>query len=192
MANTPPIAPSNLPMILPDREQTQERAVAKVPLTDFVDEVRQDLRVLIAEFPAGIYISHLVEWYGESASRCTRVCQILNEEKTVVIQQSASKAYYIIPAWQAIATVQYPELTLLQRQCVLLVQKLLDSDNAGQLRTNISQLARLLAASYGGVRACIIRLEKLGYLEVRTPSLRGRQDQMLLALGPKADQKKAT
>lgn len=153
----------------------------RISLEDYQREILSDLPQLIEQHPDGIYIADLVEWYGESVNRTIKACQNLSRENRLQLLQAASKAYYVLPnAYQPKEALL--ELTPLQRQLVMYVARLASRSTINQVKTNYSQLARVLNSSYGGLRACVNRLVALGYLEMHHPSERGKQDQMLLSV----------
>lgn len=151
----------------------------RISAQEYAQEIADDLDKLLAEYPAGIYISHLQDYYGESIARTHKACRILEERKAVSLNRSASGAYYILPIGYN-SGVDLPELTQLQRKLTLYLLNLCQKHNTQRVKTNYSQLSREMQCSYGGLRACIKRLADLTYLKVETPSLRGKQDKMII------------
>lgn len=156
----------------------------RISVADYAQEIASDLLDLLKDYPAGIYISHLQEYYGESVSRTHRACHILRDNGVVRIDRAASGAYYIVPSGTPLPVV-LPELTALQRKLAVYLTSLCRRHSTERVRTNYSQLTREMTCSYGGLRACLRRLTDLQYLSIESPSLRGKQDEMILALGKK-------
>lgn len=156
----------------------------RIAVADYAREIADDLTTLLQDYPAGIYISHLQEYYGESVSRTHRACHILRDAGVVRLDRAASGAYYIVPSGSPLPTV-LPELTELQRKLAVYLTSLCRKYATVRVRTNYSQLTREMSCSYGGLRACLKRLTDLKYLSIESPSLRGKQDEMILALGQK-------
>lgn len=161
-----------------------EKQIARLTVDEYAQEIADDLEVLISDHPSGIYISHLQEYYGESISRTNKACQILVQRQVVTLHQAASKAHYIVPTGVELA-VPLPELTALQRKLALYLVDICIKHATTRVRTNYSQLSREMHCSYGGLRACLRRLTDLQYLFIESPSLRGKQDEMILSLGQK-------
>lgn len=160
---------------------------SRVSIETFAWEVYNDLPKLIEEHVTGVYISHMQEYYGESAARVMKACQILQERGKVVLAQAASNAHYIIPP-DYVCPVPFIELTDLQRKLVLYLHRTCRFQHTRQMRTNYSQLARIMNCSYGGLHTCTARLVDLGYLIITEPSKAGKQNQLLITLtGPLLD-----
>lgn len=160
------------------------KRLARLTVAEYAEEIAADLPTLMSEYPSGIYISHLQEYYGESVSRTHRACHILANNQVAALDRAASGAYYITPTGQPLS-VPLPELTDLQRRLALFALKLCREHSTTRLRTNYSQLSRRLNCSYGGLRACLRRLSDLKYLSIESPSQRGKQDEMIIAIGQK-------
>lgn len=156
----------------------------RISIIDYCNEISNDLDELIKEFPYGISVSNLHEYYGESIARTMRAIHILSNQSLVTIHQSTTKAYYIVPTGFKF-TVPFPELTELQRKLALYILQLCHKANTNRIQTDFSQLSRIMDCSYGGLRACIKRLTMLGYISLNSPSLRGKQTEMVIAMGKK-------
>lgn len=182
----------NLPLLLPTirersnslAQQTSKTSVAKVSVEQFAQELVQDLPKLIAEHPAGVYVHHLHEYYGESPARILRAASLLETSKHIRVEQAANNSHYIVP-YDYHPKVQFVELTDLQRRTIEFIIATITEQRAKTLQTNYSQLARLMVCSSGGIRTCLYRLVQLEYLQILSPSKQGKQSELLLALGKK-------
>jgi len=172
---------SMLPMIMSSHVEPKPK-IRNTSIDKFAKEILADLPKLIEEHPEGVHISHMHEWFGEGAARILKACQYLKAHDLVELHQSASKAHYITPV-AYIPGIPFPELTELQRKVALYISKTCKAQDATQLRTNYSQLSRILECSYGGLRTCLNRLVSLHYIYLSSPSKPGRQDQLVITLG---------
>lgn len=153
----------------------------KVSMESFVYELRMDLPRLYREHPTGISMNALHEEYGESIPRILRATQILEEKGVITIGQAENKVHFILPAnKQLLPPIPYSTLTPLQRS---LFQLLVKSALNNRVRTNYTQLARILKCSQGGVRSSIDRLEHLHYLSLVEPVQPGKPS-LVLQLNP--------
>ncbi len=154
----------------------------QIKIRKFARELEADLPDLIEEYPNGIYLSHLTEYYGESVNRVSHAIKILQIKDKVQICRALSEAVFILPK-DYTPPIPFPELSDLQRKLLTWVQQTLKDKSATTLLTNYGQISRILECSYGGLRSCLQRLTKSGYLEISAPSLRGKQDSMAIKLG---------
>lgn len=159
----------------------------RVSLDSFVEELEVDLDRLIMEHPAGIYMTHLQEEYGESSARIMKACRTLEQKGIIRLQQAASKAYFITPIGHK---TDIPLLTLTELQRRLLLYLLLLGSKSkpptSRIQSNYSQLARIIKCSTGGIHTCINRLSHLGYIRVVQQSTAGQQQPLILEILPKA------
>lgn len=157
----------------------------KVSMDSFVYELRQDLARLYADHPTGITYHVLREEYGEPIPRILRATQILQEKGHITIGQNASREHYILPANapHPSKVTPYADLTDLQRRLFTLLTDSRNPEN-NLVRTNYTQLSRILSCSQGGVRNSLDRLTTLKYLRVHTPAIPGKQASLVLELMP--------
>jgi len=151
---------------------------------DLVWEMKNDLKDLFEKNPEGLSISMLSGWYGESTQRILKACQQLESDGRVRLKRAANKAIFILPD----DLQQGEALTVLsvkQRELVKFVAKRLEEEKAIHLKTNYTQLSRLLLSSYGGMRIRLQRCVELGFLVIVHPSMPAMSDQLVLSLGPK-------
>ena len=164
----------------------------RVPVLSFAREISADLEDLMFQHPTGIYLSNLQDYYGESIARIQKAVDILEGQKSIVKKKSANNSYYILPASPDViertgAKQKFAGLTVLQVSVVEFLEKECKRQQVTRLRTNYSQLTRILNCSYGGLKQCLQRLVSLEYLRIEEPSKRGKSDQMIIALGTKLD-----
>lgn len=158
----------------------------KPSLESFVWEIQQDLPRLIAEHPQGITVTHLHEEYGESTSRIMRALTTLEQKQKVKIHKAVNNSHYILPLHYDPKT-KHANLTELQRNLIQFIESTCQKSNTTQLLTSYSQLARVLSCSAGGLQNCLLRLQKLGLIEILQPPKQGKQLTLLIGLVP--DQK---
>lgn len=165
---------------------TSGRGVMKkpslIPIKAYAAEIFNDLPTLMQANPNGVYISYLSSWYGESHARTVKACKLLASKGRAQYVQAGSKAYFLVPANYKIHPLLL--LTPLQRSLV----NFLYEQTGGELkvvRTNYSQLSRLLKCSHAGIKTCIQRCRCLGVLDISGDSQRGKQDTLLLKLNIK-------
>jgi len=155
----------------------------KVSMESFVYELRQDLPRLYSEHPTGITFHAIREEYGETIPRIIRATQVLESKGHITIGQNASREHFMLPACALPPSkiTPYADLTDLQRRLFTL---LVDSRNPENnlVRTNYTQLARVLDCSQGGVRSSIDRLTTLKYLRTYSPAIPGKQASLVLEL----------
>lgn len=167
----------SLPTYSPGRILDRQR-FQRVPFQDYCEEVFRDLPMLIQKYPAGVYISHLIDWYGESINRTVKVCETLATQGRCETHKSASHAIYIVPIGYS-PTVPLPELTELQRTLVLLVLQY-EHRHKQAYTTSYVHLSKTLTSSYGGVRNIVRRTCQLGYLILESSPSRGKVDSVVL------------
>lgn len=155
--------------------------ILRVSSQAFAEEIQRDLPTLIKEYPGGIYISNLQEMYGESYARTLKAVKMLAVLNVITLHQAVSRAHYILPK-DYIPTIPFPELTPLQRDFILYVANLCRKFQTSQVRTNYSELSRILECSYGGLKSCLERLATLQYLAIINPSHRGKQSDLLIEI----------
>lgn len=145
----------------------------------FRDEIMSDLPRLIAEHPNGVYLSHMQEEYGESTARIKTVLEGLATDGKLTLLQSASHSFYVLPTNYKPPTA-HPELTPLQRMVLFYLQQLSAHSATHQIRSNYSELARIIKCSHGGIKSCLERLETLQHIRIVNPSSRGVQTALLI------------
>lgn len=155
--------------------------ILRVSSQAFAEEIQRDLPTLIKEYPGGIYISNLQEMYGESYARTLKAVKMLDALHVITLHQAVSRAHYILPS-QYISPIPFPELTALQRDFILYICQLCHKHQTIQVRTNYSELSRILECSYGGLKSCLERLAQLSYLIIIHPSRRGKQSELLIEI----------
>lgn len=155
----------------------------KVSMESFVYELRMDLPRLYEQNPTGITMHTLHQEYGEPIPRILRATQLLKDKGHIVIGQNASREHYILPANAPAPSehTPYADLTDLQRRLFTLLVTSRNPQN-NLVRTNYTQLARLLDCSQGGVRSSLDRLTTLKYLSTHTPAIPGKQASLVLEL----------
>lgn len=167
----------SLPTYSPGRILDRQR-FQRVPFQDYCEEVFRDLPMLIQKYPAGVYISHLIDWYGESVNRTVKVCETLSAQGRCEVHKAVSHALYIVPVGYT-PTVALPELTHLQRTLVMMVLQY-EHRYHKAYTTSYSHLSRSLDSSYGGVRNIVKRTCQLGYLHLESLPSRGKVDSVVL------------
>lgn len=150
-------------------------------LRDLMAEIRRDLPDLFKENPNGLSIPYLSSWYGESTQRIMKAVKGLEEKEKLHVRQAANKTFYIVP-WDY-EDDGMADLTELQRKLVRFVWLTIKNGQSDSLKTNYSQLSRLLKSSYGGMVLRVQRCVDLGYLTIDHPSLQGRADTLILRMG---------
>lgn len=151
-------------------------------MKEFVQEIRDDLPKLIERFPLGIYMADLTSEYGETPARIGRACRILEEEGSIKMLHAASKANYILPQGYT-PTIPFMNLTDLQRKLLMYLCKICKEHHTIQIKSNYSQLSRIMSCSYGGLHSCLNRLAALAYIVIDSESQRGRQDMLVVTIG---------
>lgn len=164
--------------------KSSDKASRTIGVETYAQEIADDLPALMCEYPVGIYLTNLQEYYGESSIRTAKACQILERRGVIRIFQAASKAYYILPAHVDPSTI-LAELTPQQRKVAQFMQQTARITENNRLRTDYTQLARILDCSYGGLQATIQKLVALGYLSIETPPKRGFIAAMVIIVEPK-------
>lgn len=157
----------------------------KVSMESFVYELRMDLPRLYAEHPTGITYHVLREEYGEPIPRIIRATQLLSDKGHIRIEQNASREHYILPvnAPHPREHIRYADLTDLQRRLFIVLSEARNPEN-NLVRTNYTQLARILNCSQGGVRSSLDRLTTLKYLHTHAAAIPGKQASLVLAIHP--------
>lgn len=166
------------------RNKQKQHKCIRIPVSDYAKEIITDLDDLIAEYPAGIYIAHLTDYYGETISRTLGAVRLLESQAVVKMSQAVSGAYFVLPIGY-IPIVEMPELTEQQRALVIYILRLCQQNKTQLIQTNYGQLARIMQSSYGGLRMRIQRLIDLNYFEMVKEPQRGKQHEMLIKLGAK-------
>ena len=171
---------------------TRPSKTERVPVLSFAREISTDLEDLMFQHPTGIYLSDLQAYYGESIARIQKAVDILEGQRSIVKKKSPSNSYYILPASPDVIArtgtkQKFAGLTELQMTVVEFFERECTRQQVVRLRTNYSQLTRILNCSYGGLKQCLKRLIDLGYLRIEEPPRRGKSDEMVIALGPKLD-----
>lgn len=160
----------------------------KVTVQQFADEIKSDLQELITQYPDGIYYTHLMEYYGESISRVREACMILLHFGHIERHRNVSNAFFILPKSTEItpiSNVALLQLTPLQRKLALFIARRCTEAGTSVLRTNCSQLSRVIDCSYGGLRACLDRLVALRFVYILSWGGRGKQDEMKIQVSSK-------
>lgn len=153
---------------------------SKIPLEDFAKEIIEDFPVLYKDSPKGVSFSTLSEYYGEKMARVKAACELLRTQGVVQVVQSNSKSHFIVPAFRALNPMLV--LTELQADVLTKIAKTCREGQTSRLSTSYSQLSRLAGCSYGGLKACINRLTELGYLEIVSNSVRGKQNNLIIGV----------
>ena len=174
-----------IPMKQPPRIKAKVHAASvsipsKIPLEDFAKEIIEDFPALYKDNPKGISFNTLSEYYGEKLARVKAVCELLRTQGLIQVAQTNSKAYFILPAFRTINPMLI--LTELQGDVLTKIAKACRQGNTTQLSTSYSQLSRLANCSYGGLKACMNRLIELGYLEIISNSVRGKQNNLIIGV----------
>lgn len=153
----------------------------RISYKDFAAEIEKDLDTLLYEYPDGLYAHHLREYYGETPNRIFHALSLLVAQDVVSLCKATDSTYYVIKVGAPIKPLV--ELTELQRRLVYLVMKTCKEQNTYSLRTDYSQLNRILKASPMGLRACLQRLHVLDYIRIDEPSRIGLNGMMVLSIG---------
>lgn len=157
----------------------------KISVEAFAKEISDDLPELVKTYGV-IFYTNLAEYYGESINRIKSAIDILWNKNIVSVVRSSNNAFIIIPVSnEKMRLATHPDLivlTPLQRSVVIKLVQACKKQNASLIQTNYSQLARVSNCSYGGLRACLQRLEELEYVAITAKGLRGKQDVMLIEL----------
>jgi hypothetical protein len=156
----------------------------RLPIQEFADEIAEDLPTLLEQNPGGIYFSELMSFYGETITRVTKAVSILETKGDITLHAAASRAQFIVPKGVGL-TILFPELSVLQRRVAIYARTLASQKQVTKVETDYSQLCRIMHCSYGGLRACIKRLQELGYLNIEEQSQRGKQGCLVLSLHQK-------
>ncbi len=152
-----------------------------VPLTDFADEIRQDLPRLIKDHPRGIRISVLQEEYGETPIRIIRACNQLQELGYIRYVEGVPS--YIIPQGYTPPDARpYQDLTDLQRRLLLILASTTTPPNL--VKTSYAQISRLLRCSTGGARSALVRLQDLGYIAIVQNPIQGKAATVVCSVNP--------
>lgn len=171
-------------MLAPPKKHKQPE---RIPVLSFARELASDLDELARQYPNGIYYSHLSGYYGESVARVQKAVAILENQKVLTLYKSPNNAYYVLPTAPILRTGNdlYAGLSDLQMRLVGLVERECLRQKVDRLKTNYSQLSRVLNCSYGGLKQCVKRLVDLEYIQILEPPKRGLGDEMIVALGKK-------
>lgn len=147
-------------------------------LEEFAEEIRQDLAKLSQQYPRGITVAALMDWYGEPVSRCTKVFKVMQKYDDVVVYKNSHGAF----ALHSKELLQDP-LAKVRNNLTTTQVKILDyllSQPKLPVTTNFSELARTVKCSYGGVTQAIRKLTTMGLIKVIGEPRRGRPDGMSL------------
>lgn len=157
----------------------------RISYVDFAKEIKTDLPYLMHEYADGLYVMDLKAYYGETANRIHHALSVLVGEGEIELVKAPDKTYYIV----CVGTPPPPliELTKMQRVIVRFVMDMCKKNNVTGIRTDYSQLARILNISSGGLRATMDKLHSLGYILIASPSKVGYLGSMTLRIGPKLE-----
>lgn len=162
--------------------------ILRVPTENFAFEILSDLPNLLKESPTGITIHQLHEYYGDSTTRIWRAISHLEHRHLIKVYQGPNGKMFILPPDQIPLPFNMGSLSDLQRNTVMFILNLCNQYKTAQVKTNYSQLARVLNCSATGIRTCVARLVELRYLAIVHPSAHGKQSDLILALGPALEQ----
>jgi hypothetical protein len=141
-----------------------------VSAKQLVREIEGDLPQLLKGKPRGISMNELHTYYGE-------------EQGKVRVHVANNHTHYITSGDTPPLSV-LDQLSNLQQDTVRYLYDLVKGSNIRKVRTNYTQLSRILACSATGIRNCIDRLQTLGFVRILHPSKHGKQDELLLELLP--------
>lgn len=161
----------------------QNMPLWKPTINELAREMITDLPVLFEETEA-VTLSYLCEYYGDTYNRIRNVVDNLEQRGKVVLKKKANLTYYITLPDTPLDLSQ--ELTRKQRELVEFVKERLTQAKAEVLKTNYAHLSIYLYSSRGGMKIRVKRCVDLGYLVIENPSMQGKQDSLILSLGPKA------
>lgn len=157
---------------------TEPKKLLRISIAAFANELFRDLPTLYKQHSEGVFLSVLVDYYGESIQRVTQAIKKLEERDRVKLRKAKSNAYYIIP-------YNSPEITglsVLQKDCFDLIE---DMAHGRLLKTNYAHLSKALECSNGGIRSAVLRLVELQFVTIVQPGQRGLSNSLVLQINQK-------
>lgn len=153
-----------------------------IPMSELAEEIFGDILDLMKEFPTGIRIADLMEYYGESSARCLVACQLLDAKGRINLFKNHANVYQI----KSIDTphTSIDNLTPLQKKCVEFVHRCCVQHGVLAVRTNYAQVARQIESSFVGIQAIVHRCALNGFIVIDQKSVRGQSDALILRIVP--------
>lgn len=160
---------------------------AQVPLSSYTRELGGEVSKLYLENPRGIPLSALMSYYGETYMRTLKACQLLSGQGKARLILTSSGSYLLFP--KDVEPPKYSDLSLQQAKLLQLLQTTALKGTKGNrlVRTDYSELQRLIGASPNGLINSLKRLEKLGWVYILEKPKPGHQHAMLLTVRPETD-----
>lgn len=136
-----------------------------VEFDSFVKEIGDDIPTLMVDYPEGVYITHLLEYYGESISKIMRAVKTLEKQGKVELHRNVSNALYLIPVDYKVPAAIL-SLSPLQRKllCIIIeVSKYNERVKKTPIwETSLAHICRAVPCSMGGLHNALTTLTRLG------------------------------